>query len=142
LAFSIASASLKPGAAALRTGVLAGVVVSAVMTLPSQTSMLASCCPLYQIATIEDTCGKPEAGGTGYRGIEAGRLQLPSTSEYKSQQVASFSSKYATSQFPRKARCQLSRERQIRTATCSGCLSLLWVSPFPSRDKNGGRREC
>jgi hypothetical protein len=54
----MASASLKPGAAALRTGVLAGVVVSAVMTLPSQNSMLASCCPLYQIARIEDSCGK------------------------------------------------------------------------------------
>src|SRR5947208_16141557 len=54
---SIASASLKPGAAVLFVVVLAVVVVKAVMELPSATHMHLSCCRLYQLAFIEDTCG-------------------------------------------------------------------------------------
>ena len=62
-AFSIASASLKPGLVRL-TGVLGGafsVVGSAGIGLPSrQTLMHLSCCLLYQIAMIEDICGKSQ----------------------------------------------------------------------------------
>jgi hypothetical protein len=31
-----------------------------VIEIPSQTSMHLSCCPLYQIGSIEDICGKPQ----------------------------------------------------------------------------------
>lgn len=101
----MASASLKPGAAALRTGGLGSALAAssflslvAVMTLPSQNSMLASCCPLYQIARIEDSCGKLQTKNR----IQKERMRAHRStrspghvSEYKSQQVASFSSQPA-----------------------------------------------
>ncbi len=62
-AFSIASASLKPGLVGRRTVVLvvvlAVVVVNAGMELPSLKHLMhPSCCPLYQIGSIADICGK------------------------------------------------------------------------------------
>ncbi|HEU5231968.1 MAG TPA: hypothetical protein VFU50_03840, partial [Terriglobales bacterium] len=65
-----------PGLAVRRAGVLGcvigfsfGVAVGAVMELPSQTSMRRSCCTLYQIARIEDSCGKVKNPVIKSRGV-------------------------------------------------------------------------